>query len=568
MFSPSLAVVVLLAGLSAQAGEETEALGRIRRAEALEAGLVGNESKLRLRDNLERLVRAWVEARQVASGEDRLTALRGEARAWKLLAHWSGRKDDRAQAAQFAARLERARSTEARSRVSEGKVWLPKVSVEVTEGSFQVLLPIRHETRARRGVLRKQPGAKASRIYYDVSPLVASRQALGTVPIDHASVQQVRVGQLEDRTVRFVFDLEPGQPEPEIVFQAEARGFKVTVPEARPLAGASPGEADPLSLLIERLEENLVNPKPSAGRSESSEARERAPEAAGRRPEKAAKNLHLRKIKLSRSTKKAVRSKRRDWLNGIRRVVIDPGHGGKDTGAVGRRRIKEKDINLAIALKLGEELKRQLDVKVTYTRNKDEFVSLKRRAVIANEAKADLFVSIHVNAHRNRKIRGIETYYLNTTSSRYASRLATRENTERFHPGALPLAEPDALPDEDHAALPPGALGRDLRLLLADLAMKSATDESRRLAGFVQSSVVGSLRRNYSSIRDLGVKQALFYVLLGVRMPSVLVESGFVTNAMEEKRLADPAYQVRFARAIANGIRRFVNERNEIASRF
>jgi N-acetylmuramoyl-L-alanine amidase len=252
----------------------------------------------------------------------------------------------------------------------------------------------------------------------------------------------------------------------------------------------------------------------------------------------------------------------------IRRVIVDAGHGGHDTGALGKRGTREKDVNLAIALRLGHELQHELGVEVIYTRKTDVFVPLSRRAEIANRANADLFISVHSNAHKNRDISGVETYFLNTTSSHYASRLASRENAEQFSPDDLDGAAPDVgAPEDDAGQLPGGPLGRDLRLLLADLAMRSATDDSRRLASYVQGSVVGSLRRSHTDVKDLGVKHALFYVLLGVRMPSVLVESGFLTHREEESRLAEPRYQETLASAIARGVRRFIEERNQVASR-
>jgi N-acetylmuramoyl-L-alanine amidase len=154
---------------------------------------------------------------------------------------------------------------------------------------------------------------------------------------------------------------------------------------------------------------------------------------------------------------------------------------------------------------------------------------------------------------------------LNVTGDRYASRLARRENALEEEEGESP--EPGVGAAEDAGELPTGSLGQDLRLILADLAMRSATSESRRLAGFVQGSLVGNLRRQHDDVKDLGVKHALFYVLLGTRMPSVLIETGFVTHATEGRRLASDKYQDEVARSIAQGVLRFVEERERLASR-
>ena len=270
---------------------------------------------------------------------------------------------------------------------------------------------------------------------------------------------------------------------------------------------------------------------------------------------------------LNKTTIRAIAPRRTSELTQVRRIVIDPGHGGKDHGATCSKSRREKDVNLAIAKRLGRILKKEMGVKIIYTRTTDTFVSLKRRAEIANKAQADLFISVHANANSNAKVKGIETYYLNTTTDEYANRLARRENTSG--PIQIPVKniEPGVGAPEDDAQMPPGRIGRDLSLLLADLAMKSASEESRRLAGYIQSSVVSNLRDDYKNVRDLGVKRALFYVLLGVRMPSVLVESGFMSNPMEAKRLNDRKYQHRLANSIAQGIQRFVFERRQLAQK-
>lgn len=265
---------------------------------------------------------------------------------------------------------------------------------------------------------------------------------------------------------------------------------------------------------------------------------------------------------LRRSTVRAAQPRQADLLP-IRRVLIDAGHGGEDDGAIGPHGLREKDVNLAIATRLGAAL-RAKGLEVVYTRASDVFVSLAERTRIAHEFDADLFVSVHANANPRDHVHGIETYYLNTTSHRYSRRLALRENGAS---GDLELPDPEDPSVELAPALPDGDLGRDLRLILADLAMRSATTESRRLAGYVQRSLVHQLSRRYEDVKDLGVKHALFYVLLGARMPAVLVETGFVSHAEESKRLGTTAYQARVADSIAAGVSRFVEERARLAAR-
>jgi len=226
----------------------------------------------------------------------------------------------------------------------------------------------------------------------------------------------------------------------------------------------------------------------------------------------------------------------------VRRVVIDPGHGGKDTGAIGRKGTREKDLTLAISKKLKRELQ-AMGLEVLLTREKDVFLELEERTRFANERQADLFISVHINAAENRKAHGIETYTLNLNSDRYAMRLAARENASSKRRVA------------------------DLEFILADLATKANTDDSVRLARLVQGEMVSRLRRTYGekAIRDLGVKQALFFVLVGAKMPAILVEASFVSNPEEEQRLRTDKYQEETARSIAEGVRRFIAEREAIA---
>jgi N-acetylmuramoyl-L-alanine amidase len=224
----------------------------------------------------------------------------------------------------------------------------------------------------------------------------------------------------------------------------------------------------------------------------------------------------------------------------VRKVVIDPGHGGRDAGAVGPHGLREKNVTLAIARKLANRLRAQ-GLSVVLTRDRDVFVSLDERTRIANEAHGDLFVSIHCNAARRRNLSGVETWTLNVASNRYAARLAAYENAE----------------DERRVS--------DLRLILADLATKANAGDARELAQSVQTSLVRTLRSRVGSVRDNGVKQALFYVLLGTRMPSILVETAFLSNPEEEARLRSAKYQDGTAEAIARGMRDFLDGRRKLA---
>jgi N-acetylmuramoyl-L-alanine amidase len=228
----------------------------------------------------------------------------------------------------------------------------------------------------------------------------------------------------------------------------------------------------------------------------------------------------------------------------VRRVIVDAGHGGHDTGAIGPTRVREKDVTLAMARKLSRRLE-ALGYEVLLTRRDDRTLSLAERTAFANAHRGDLFVSLHANAHPRRDRRGAETYVLNLADDRYAARLAAREN--------------GALSDE-------AGEGREVRRILSDLDAQSSGEASRRLAQRVQRELVSGLGHR-GEVRDLGVKSALFYVLLGARMPAVLVEAAFISNRAEERKLADPRFQESVAQALTRAVDAFARGEARVAAR-
>jgi N-acetylmuramoyl-L-alanine amidase len=227
----------------------------------------------------------------------------------------------------------------------------------------------------------------------------------------------------------------------------------------------------------------------------------------------------------------------------IRRIIVDAGHGGHDTGAIGPRGVREKDVTLAMARRLAEKLRTQ-GFQVTLTRTDDRYLKLEERTAMANMARGDLFVSLHTNANPRRDRSGVETYFLNVTDDRYARRLAAREN------GSLDMEEAP----------------KDVQRILTDLDSKASAGASRTLARMVQKEITIRTRQSQGAVRDRGVKNALFYVLLGARMPAVLVETAFISNRAEEKRLASPAYQQLVADGVARAVVEFAGQ-NRLASR-
>jgi len=221
---------------------------------------------------------------------------------------------------------------------------------------------------------------------------------------------------------------------------------------------------------------------------------------------------------------------------GVRRVVIDPGHGGKDYGAPGYLKgVHEKHVSLQIARQLAKKIKAELGLEVIMTRNRDQFLTLEERTAFANTKNADLFISIHTNASRDRRAYGIETYFLNLATDDEAIRVAAMENATSTKNIS------------------------DLQKILFDLMQNAKINESSRLAAYVQSSTISHLKnKQYSRIKSKGVKQAPFYVLLGAQMPSILIETSFISNDRECKRLVSPKFQERLAEGIVEGIRSYI----------
>ena len=217
---------------------------------------------------------------------------------------------------------------------------------------------------------------------------------------------------------------------------------------------------------------------------------------------------------------------------GVQRIVIDAGHGGHDPGARGNG-IVEKDLVLDIALRLQTLLQQQPGVEVILTRDADVFIPLEERTAIANRESADLFLSIHANASTRKDARGLETYFLNFATNPEAEAVAAREN----------------------AASSQG-MGH-LTALVRAITLNNKLAESRELATMVQTQLVRKLKPQNSNVRDLGVKQAPFVVLIGAEMPSVLAEISFLTNRAEASLLKQSTYKTRIAQALCDAILKY-----------
>ncbi|HET7871861.1 MAG TPA: N-acetylmuramoyl-L-alanine amidase, partial [Terriglobales bacterium] len=267
-----------------------------------------------------------------------------------------------------------------------------------------------------------------------------------------------------------------------------------------------------------------------------------APQQSSRTKKKPAPTVAERVEKLPASTSKTAsptangdRSLIRALGLKIGRIVVDAGHGGHDTGTIGPNGLQEKDLVLDVALKLGKLLEKRLGAEVVYTRDDDTFIPLETRTAVANKEQADLFISIHANSSSDASARGVETYYLNFTSSRDALEVASRENA---------VSEKSI---------------HELQDLVKKIALKEKIEESREFAADVQKSLYSGLNAKNPGLRNRGVKKAPFIVLIGANMPSILAEISFVSNPSDEKKLKTNEYRQRIADSLYKGVAQYIN---------
>ncbi|MBN9616752.1 MAG: N-acetylmuramoyl-L-alanine amidase [Acidobacteriales bacterium 59-55] len=342
---------------------------------------------------------------------------------------------------------------------------------------------------------------------------------------------------------RLIIDIHGGSKEPE----TEVAGKAASAPETAPVAKSTPARPVPNTVeaksnsLVEvaslsdqpgRVEATrrptsqpisaVVKDEGSRSATAGKRSRHRRSEAAGALPARAAVPTADGQTSLVRAL----------GLK-IGRIVIDAGHGGHDSGTLGVGGIEEKDVVLDVALRLGKLLHDRLGAEIIYTRSDDTFIPLETRTAIANKAQADLFLSIHANSSRDESARGVETYYLNFTTSPDALETAAREN---------------AVSDQSI---------HQLSDLVKKIALKDKIAESREFASDVQESLYSGLEKGNAGLRDRGVKKAPFVVLIGANMPSILAEISFVTNPKDARQLEEPEYRERVAESLYRGVAKY-----------
>lgn len=356
----------------------------------------------------------------------------------------------------------------------------------------RVVIDTDKETTYIHHLLKKDPSLKKpQRLYVDLKNSILGKNIKNVIPIDDDLLSGARAGQFTKGSVRVVVDIKT------------FKTYKIF------------SLKDPFRIIMDMWGDSE---KPSKSGDLKAKNKIRDPKAIS---DSLVKQLSL----------------------GVKRIIIDPGHGGRDYGAPGRiKGIHEKTIALQIGQRLARKIRKEIKCEVIMTRNNDKFLTLEERTAIANTKNADLFISIHTNANRDRRVYGIETYFLNLATDKDSILVAARENATSTKNIS------------------------DLQVILNDLMQNSKINESSRLAAYIQVSMYKQLKKKgYSRIKSKGVKQAPFYVLLGAQMPAVLIETSFISNKRECKRLINSKYQERLCEGIVFGIKKYIKETNPTA---
>jgi len=423
----------------------------------------------------------------------------------------------------------------------EHDIPLPKIMVSPSvDNSLSYVLPVKYwssENYTRvvimasgpvnyKEVLLKETENKPRRLYIDFKKSYIEPQYRSPVPIEDGLLRRIRTGQFSPDTVRVVLDIESlgdykifNLPEPFRVV-IDVRGKK-----EQPESPSIP--TPPITIVKNNAKTNINNLLEVETASNIVILRETNKFALSTTSNKS--NIHEDFV-----TSDTPISLAQQLGLGVKKIIIDPGHGGKDPGAMAFG-MKEKDIVLNIAKELAPVLRKQLHCEVLLTRDEDVFIPLEERTAIANTQNADLFISLHINAHPSAKVRGLETYYLNLTTNAEAMRVAARENATSTHQMS------------------------DLQDILSDIMKNSKISESSRLAQQVHNSILSKAENNgYANIKNLGVKQAPFYVLIGAEMPAILIEIAFISNEQDAKNLQDASFVRMLTQEIADGVRTYV----------
>jgi N-acetylmuramoyl-L-alanine amidase len=431
----------------------------------------------------------------------------------------------------------------ARSRVVSH---VSRITTMAASGSTRIVISLDHKVAYQSAQI-----AHPDRIYFDLDQAQVSPQLAGhTINVKDILLKEIRVAQNPGGVVRIVFDVDDVNDYTASLLDHPARLVvdlhAGRVPEGNdsaPREARAPTAAPHADAASVSSSSAAPAPRPTDASRDSSAM---AAPASGATPTKARTTRAVLSTRLGpppvpQPTRDGQQSLTRTLGLKIGRIVIDPGHGGHDTGTIGPTGFMEKDLCLDVALRLGKIIEQRLPgAEVIFTRQDDTFVPLEERTKIANEAKADLFLSIHANSSDDHTARGVETYYLNMKGTPEAMQVAAREN---------------ASSDESV---------HQLEELVAKIAQGEKREESREFASEIQDSLLRRVQRTSRDIKNRGVRRAPFVVLIGANMPSALTEISFLSNPSDEQLLKKPETRQRIAEGLYRGVAHYLQILNSL----
>ncbi len=376
-----------------------------------------------------------------------------------------------------------------------------------------------------------------ARVYFDLAHARFDRFQIGKIfNVDDGFLKQIRIAQYQTDCARIVLDVDSLADYDSFLLSDPAR-LVIDIRAKQDASIQRDNDKDAKRRVPEEVASTSATKKVIIEPENDDEPVIVTRQAVTTNPAKRAKNRKgalADSAREARPTASGDRSLIRALGLKIGKIVIDPGHGGHDTGTIGPHGLLEKDLVLDVSRRLAKILDTRLGADVLLTRSDDTFVPLETRTAVANQEQADLFVSIHANSSRDEDARGVETYYLNFTSSPEALEVAARENA---------VSEKSI---------------HELQDLVKKIALKEKIEESREFASNVQQALHSSLSSKSSSIRNRGVKKAPFIVLIGANMPSILAEISFVSNPTDERKLRTAEYRQKIAESLYKGIAKYV----------
>lgn len=398
-------------------------------------------------------------------------------------------------------------------------------SVTKTETGMLLQLDL-DQNMAIEYVGKNLPGnaSQHGRYFVDITPVTLSSKFQAPVYTSDTQIKNIRWSQNEKNKVRVVFDLMTNDPIP-FSIEKNIKGIMISTIGAD--AGASPATVTTKSQDVSAPQPEATAPTPAIEtKGEVVQVKKQEPKA---------EEASVPKSHVASTVDRKLR------------IILDAGHGGDDSGAIGKKGTMEKDVTLDVAKRTRDLLMKDSKYEVYMTRDNDTTLQLLDRTKFANKMNGDLFVSIHANASPRREAKGVSTYFLNNADDQESLRVAMRENGE-LDPTVL--HQPSKNTDDYY-----------LEVMKASMVKNFHTTQSTDLARAVQSDLLKMLRKEYSDVHDLGVRSARFYVLTGATMPAILVETSFISNPTEEKRLSNSKYQHTLAKAVVTGIEAFFKNR-------